>query len=98
MNLYVEKYISQIKYKDIEEVKKTIVDDVNKEIEHKEKQLQEIERKAELEKEKVKKEVVETEVFEPAIDDLPFGNIEEKTTYYTVYVTDKQRDLLIKFL
>src|SRR5699024_10304782 len=98
LNLSVVAYLSQLEYKGIEEVKKTIVDDINKEIEHKEKQLQEIERKAELEKEKIKKEIAETEVFEPAIDDLPFGNIEEKTTSYTVYVTDKQRDLLIEFL
>src|SRR5699024_10173151 len=94
LNLSVVAYLSQLEYKDIEEVKKTIIDDVNKEIERKEKQLQEIERKDELQKEKIKKEVAESQVFEPAIDALPFGNIEEKTTSYTVYVTDKQRDLL----
>ena len=119
LNLSVVAYLSQLEYKDIEEVKKTIVDDVNKEIEHKEKQLQEIERKkeiehkekqlqeierkAELEKEKIKQEIEFEQVEKHeetfrTIDDLPFGNIEEKTTSYTVYVTDKQRDLLIEFL
>ncbi len=103
LNLSVVAYLSQLEYKDIEEVKKTILDDVNKEIERKEKQLQEIERKAELEKEKIKKEIEFEQVEKHeetfrTIDDLPFGNIEEKTTSYTVYVTDKQRDLLIEFL
>src|SRR5699024_6236702 len=79
LNLSIVAYLSQLEFKDVESVKKTIERDVEDELEARMKELVEIEQKAEEEKERIKKE---NEVpFESTIDDLPFGDIVEvKTT------------------
>src|SRR5699024_3952302 len=99
LNLSIVAYLSQLEFKDVESVKKTIERDVEDELEARMKELVEIEQKAEEEKERIKKE---NEVpFESTIDDLPFGDIVEvKTTAidYTIIATDEELDLLEKFM
>src|SRR5699024_1154098 len=109
LNLSVTAYLSQLEYKDVEEVKNTIDEEVIKELEHNEKRLKEIELKAEKEKERIKQESIEAEPLKSIVNDLPFENIEQdeetatetesnETIEFRVYVPVNKLNSLIDFL
>lgn len=91
MNLSVVAYLSQLEFKAVDEVKKTVEQDVQSELNRRSRE--EAEKKA---REEITENVAETLAFEPEIeeiltqdnfiDDLPFGDIEETETL-TIEVT-----------
>src|SRR5699024_6187221 len=114
VNLSIESYLSQLEFKDAQSVKNTINKDVENELARQE---QEMEKQAQKEAEKKREEELKFEKqdyavddipFEPSVaemnepvDDLPFGDIEEKPTTRADYVviTEKENHkLIIDFL
>lgn len=108
MNLSVVAYLSQLEFKDVESVKNTIEEDVQKELdrrmneelkiqnEKKRKEQEEINREHD---ERVQKEM--ESVSKSAIDNLPFGDIgEPQTEDYTIVVTatNEEVELLEEFM
>src|SRR5699024_12208918 len=84
----------QLEFSDVDEVKKTIDNHVEAELEKR--KLEEIERKAELEKEKSKKEVVEEVNVIDEVEDEPVENT--ITEDYTVFATSEQHEALVDFM
>src|SRR5699024_3107812 len=102
LNLSIVAYLSQLEFKDVESVKKTIERDVEDELEARMKELVEIEQYEQRRKEQLEQIKKESgTVSESTIDDLPFGDIVEvKTTAidYTIIATDEEFNLLEKFM
>ena len=114
VNLSIESYLSQLEFKDAQSVKNTINKDVENELARREREM---ERQTQKEAEKKREEELKFEKqdyavddipFEPSVaemnepvDDLPFGDIEEKPTTRADYVviTEKENHkLIIDFL
>src|SRR5690625_1296216 len=103
LNMSVVSYLSQLEFKDVADVKKTVEEDVQAELNRRSKEEAEKKAKEELTKEVVHEAPTEPEVIKQVdvIDDLPFGNIDESQTEdYTITVTatSDEIDLLEEFL
>ncbi len=99
LNLSIVAYLSQLEFKDVESVKKTIERDVEDELEARMKELVEIEQKAQ--DERVNKEM--ESVSESAVNDLPFADIEPDNEHsflevYHVTGTMDEQNKLVKFM
>lgn len=91
MNLSVVAYLSQLEFKDVEDVKTTIKNDVEAELKRLEQKRIEVERKAVIEAEK-ETEVIEEEPlpFEPVIEDFPFQDIQTTETVRFIVTTENE--------
>lgn len=109
LNLSIVAYLSQLEFKDVESVKKTIEKDVEDELEARMKELVEIERKAEEERNQTVKEQLEEQRKEQEPishyinDDLPFADIEPDNGHsflevYHVTGTMDEQNKLVKFM
>lgn len=92
LNLSIVAYLSQLEFKSVDEVKNTIENDVNAQLKLIKKEKAETKKREQISE--LKKEVKPTF----AVDDLPFGNIDEHTISFVITATETKLEELRGYL